>query len=116
METTLTCIYCPVGCRLKVTLESGAVTQVAEYGCKRGKDYAQQEMTAPTRMVTALVRVKNRQMPLSVKTEKPIPKEMVFQCVEQINKAEIYPPVRMGQVICENVCGTGVNVIATKEV
>jgi len=67
-------------------------------------------------MVTGLVTVKGSRMPLSVKTEKPIPKNRIFPCMAEIGRASPQPPIVMGQVICENVCGTGVNVIATKAV
>jgi len=97
-------------------MEGGEVTEVNGHDCKRGVIYARQECLAPTRMVTGLVAVKGRRMPLSVKTDKPIPKDRIFTCVAEMNKANLEPPIAMGQVICENVCGTGVNVIATKAV
>ena len=114
MEQTITCIVCPVGCRMKVTVEGGEVTGVSNKGCKRGETYARQECLAPTRMVTALAKVKGRATPMSVKTERPIPKSLIFPCMAEINKASPVPPIAMGQVIVENVCGTGVNIIATK--
>ena len=116
MEQTITCISCPVGCRLRVLLENGAVTEVSGQSCNRGVTYAKQECVAPTRMVTAVVKLPNAPMPLSVKTESPIPKELVFNCMSAIGGVSMTAPVQIGQVVCENVCGTGVNVIATKNV
>ena len=116
MVQAITCINCPLGCRIEVATESGKVTGVSGQGCKRGVAYARQECLSPTRMVTGLVAVKGCRVPLSVKTESPIPKERIFLCAAEISRASPQPPIAMGQVICENVCGTGVNVIATRAI
>ena len=116
MEQMITCISCPVGCRLKVTIEDGQVTKVNGQGCGRGLTYAKQECIAPTRMVTAVVKLQNRAMPLSVKTAAPIPKDKIFPCMQEINKAALSAPVEIGQVVCADVCGTGISVIATKKI
>ena len=68
MEQQITCINCPVGCRLQVVLENGQVVSVSGNSCKRGEIYAKQECTAPTRMVTAAVPLQNRKTPVSAKT------------------------------------------------
>lgn len=116
MEQTITCISCPVGCRLRVSMENGEVTKVAGNSCNRGIAYARQECVAPTRMVTAVVKLENRDMPLSVKTKEPIPKAEIFRCMEALEGVKLSAPVHMGQVVCADVCGTGVDVIATKAV
>ena len=116
MEQTISCIICPVGCRLAAAVENGTVTEVTGNHCKRGIAYAKQECVAPLRMVTAVVALENRPMPLSVKTEEPIPKAQIFACMEEIGGLSLAAPVEMGQVICENVCGTGIRVVATKSI
>ncbi len=116
MEQTITCINCPVGCRLQVTVENGQVTKVAGNSCNRGISYAKQECVAPERMVTAVVRLRNRKLPLSVKTKTPIPKGKIFDCMREIGAIALSAPVQMGQVVLPDVCGTGVDVIATKTV
>lgn len=116
MERQITCINCPVGCRLQVVVENGEVTSVSGQGCKRGETYARQECVAPARMVTAAIPVANRQTPVSVKTRTPIPKEKIFACMEALSQLSVDAPIRMGQVILADVCGTGVDVIATKNV
>ena len=102
-----------MGCRLGVTLENGAMRSVDGAGCGRGAVYARQECVCPTRMVTSRVRVSGRREPLSVKTARPVPKEKIFACLEEIHAAEAELPVRIGDVIVPNVCGTGVDVVAT---
>jgi len=114
LEQTITCILCPVGCRLKVKAEGGEIQSIEGNTCKRGVTYAQQECIAPTRMITAVLKVKNRQTPLCVKTERPIPKGGIFTCMKAIQEVDIAAPIRMGQVILANVNNTGVNIIATR--
>ena len=112
-DKTITCIGCPMGCQLNVRLQEGAVLSVDGAGCGRGAVYARQECVCPVRTVTTLVRVKGRREPLSVKTAKPVPKEMIFPCLERIHAAEVAAPVNIGDVVVFNVCGTGVDVVAT---
>lgn len=112
----ITCINCPVGCRMQVTVENGEVTAVTGNGCVRGLNYAKQECVAPLRMVTAVVPVEGRKTPVSVKTRTPIPKSKIFDCMEQLAQTKVAAPVQMGAVVCANICGTGVDVIATKTV
>ncbi|MBE5801261.1 MAG: DUF1667 domain-containing protein [Clostridiales bacterium] len=116
MEQQITCINCPVGCRLQVTLEDGQVVKVEGQSCKRGETYARQECVAPTRMVTAAVPVTGRSIPVSVKTRSPIPKEKIFECMRQLAGLQLQAPVHMGDVVLGDVCGSGIDVIATKTV
>ena len=97
-------------------LENGQVVSVSGNSCKRGEIYAKQECTAPTRMVTAAVPLQNRKTPVSAKTRTPIPKEKIFDCMAALGSLQLNAPVHMGDVICPNVCGTGVDVIATRTV
>lgn len=116
MEHQITCINCPVGCRMQVTVENGEVVKVTGNTCKRGEAYAHQECVAPQRMVTAVIAVADRKTPVSVKTRTPIPKVKIFECMKQLAATQVKAPVHMGDVVCANVCGTGVDVIATKTV
>ena len=101
----LTCISCPLGCPLKVeTDENGAVLQVTGNTCKRGEVYGKKEVTAPERTVTSTVKVEGGSAPLvSVRTKTDIPKGKIFQCMEAIRAAKIQAPVRIGDVVVENV-------------
>ncbi len=116
MEQQITCINCPVGCRMVVTVEDGKVTNVTGNTCKRGVAYAEQECVAPQRMVTAVVAVQDRKTPVSVKTKSPIPKKDIFACMKQLAETVVTAPVHAGDVVCANVCNSGVDVIATKTV
>ena len=114
-QRIITCINCPMGCRMTVTLnEAGEVLSVAGNTCKRGEKYAHQEVTAPVRMVTAVVPVEGSVCPLSVKTREPIPKEKIFPCMEALRGLRLTLPIRAGDVVLPDVCGTGIDVIATR--
>ena len=116
-ERVITCINCPMGCRMTVTLnETGEVTGVAGNTCKRGEIYARQEVTAPVRMVTAVVPVRGSAMPLSVKTRSPIPKKDIAACMEALRGLRLTAPIAAGSTVLSDVCGSGVDVIATKTV
>ena len=81
--------------------------------CKRGEEYGKKEVTNPTRTVTSTVRLLGGTAPVvSVRTQTDIPKEKIFQCMEEIRKAAA-GACRIGDVILENVAGTGVSVVAT---
>ena len=117
METrNLTCIGCPMGCALTVTMDGENIT-VAGNTCPVGEKYAKKEVTNPTRVVTSSVRVNGADIArVSVKTASDIPKNKIFDCMAEIMKIEVNAPVSIGDVIIENCAGTGVSVVATKNV
>ncbi len=110
MERKLTCIICPLGCELTVTLENGKVTAVSGNTCKRGEVYAENECTNPQRTVTSTVLCEDGSL-LPVKTDGTIDKDKVLTCMEILNKIVAPLPVKIGDVIAENVCGA--NIVAT---
>lgn len=113
----ITCINCPMGCRMTVALDdAGAVVSVTGNTCKRGDTYARQEVTAPVRMVTAVVRVAGSEMPVSVKTREPIPKTQIPACMAALRALRLRAPIRSGETVLPDVCGTGVDVIATRDI
>ena len=112
----ITCINCPMGCRMEVTLEDGAVVSVKGNTCKRGETYAQQECTQPLRMITAVAPVEGSVAPVSLKTRSPIPKAKINACMQALAQVSVTAPVRLGDVVLSDVCGTGVDIIATKSV
>lgn len=113
----LVCIGCPMGCNLKVTIEEDGTVGVTGNTCPRGADYARKEVTDPRRIVTSSVRVKGGHLPcVSVKTETDIPKGKIFDCIHALTDVELTAPVAMGQTVLEDVAGTGVRVIATKNI
>ncbi|MBR2402616.1 MAG: DUF1667 domain-containing protein [Lachnospiraceae bacterium] len=118
METReLTCIGCPMGCALTVELNGNEVVSVTGHTCKRGEDYAKKEVTNPTRIVTSSVVVTGGTLAaVSVKTQHDIPKGKIFDCVKELKEVVVKAPVHIGDVVLADVAGTGVDVIATKNV
>ena len=109
------CSVCPRGCHLKVDeAQDYAVTGNA---CPRGAEYGKNEMLHPVRVVTSTVRLKGGHTPrLPAKTDKALPKEKMFDCMALLNSITAQAPVKTGDVLAKNICGTDVNIIATKTV
>lgn len=115
----LICIGCPLGCPITVTMEAGQVKEVTGNTCKRGKDYACKEVTNPTRIVTSTVSVTGSQtgaVAVSCKTAQDIPKGKIFDVVVALKSVVAKAPVAIGDVLLANVAGTGVDIVATKDI
>ena len=97
MKREITCIGCPMGCRITAEVDGKDIVSIEGYTCNIGKKYAQEELT------------------VSVKTSQPIEKSKIFDCLKEISKHTVMRPVQIGEVLLKNVCGTQVNIIATKE-
>lgn len=111
----LTCIVCPVGCRLKAEMVDGKVTSVEGNSCKRGAQYALDELCAPKRTVTSTVRVSGGFLPLvPVKTAKPVPKDKIQDVLAAVCAIRLVAPVELGQVVIADAAGTGVDVVASR--
>ncbi len=115
---TLTCIRCPRGCQVVVELDdAGAIASVEGGACPRGEGYARAEVIDPRRVVTTTVCVAGRDdVVVSVKTDGDVPKGRVVDVVRALGACRVDLPVRMGDVVLADVCGTGVDVVATCEV
>lgn len=110
----LTCIACPMGCRIRAQSDASGEVTVENAACKRGITYGTQEFTCPMRMVTSSATVENGVRPLcAVKTRDAVPKEAIASVLEAIRHARPAAPIRIGQVIVANAAGTGVDVVAT---
>jgi len=117
MRKELVCIGCPMGCYLTVDYEGKNVSSVSGNRCKVGLEYAQKEIVNPERTLTTTVKVENGAVPLvSVRTNKPIPKSRLFDAMDLLAKTEVEAPVSIGQPVICDLFGTGVDVLATKNV
>jgi CxxC motif-containing protein len=113
----LTCIGCPLGCPITVTLEQKEVTAVTGNTCPRGDAYARKEVTNPTRIVTSTVRVAGgTSVMVSCKTREDIPKGKIFDVIEALRDVSVPAPIQIGDILVRDVAGTGVDVVATKEI
>lgn len=110
------CVACPKGCRLEAVRKKDGEILVNNAGCKRGQEYAVGEINDPRRMVASTVRVKNGLHPLlPVYTSAPFPKGQIQKLLAEIRKVQLSAPVKMNQVVIENALGTGINVIASRD-
>ncbi len=111
------CIVCPLGCEITVTLRDNEILSIEGHSCSRGEKYAREEVLEPKRVLMTVVKVKGGDLPVvSVKSEKPIPKQLIFEAIRELSKVEVDAPVRIGDVIIENLLGLNVRVIATRNV
>lgn len=109
----LICIECPKGCRLTIDDQ----LNVTGNTCIRGKTYAINEMTCPKRVLTSTVVINSKIVSrLPVMTENEIPKEKMFDIIKALNDVRVKVPVKCRDIVIENVCDTGVNVIATRTI
>ena len=114
MKKNLICVSCPLGCPIEVEIENGEILSVTGNTCKRGDAYARTEVTNPTRMITTTVKVEGgKSYVVPVKSANPIPKGMMMDCMKVINEASVKAPVNIGDVVLENILGTGVDIVAT---
>jgi CxxC motif-containing protein len=112
----LTCIVCPIGCSLNVKDESGELS-ITGNKCRRGGVYAQEEIRAPKRTVTATCKIDGetgtaRRVP--VKTSSPCPREMIPALLDDIYKARVTLPVKVGDVVIPNWKNEGIDIICTR--
>ena len=116
-QKELTCIGCPVGCTVKVTMEEGEILEIKGNNCHRGEEYARTEVTKPTRTVTSTVEVNSGRLSrVPCKTKGDVPKELVNKVLEELKDVVVEAPISYGDILVENIAGTGVNIVATKTI
>lgn len=114
MIKELICISCPMGCHLQVDVETQKVTGNT---CKRGEIYGINEVTNPVRVVTSTVKIKKGVLPvIPVKTKGAIPKDLNFKVMEVLREIEVEAPIKVGDIIVENILHTGIDVVATRNI
>lgn len=118
-KISIICIVCPVGCELEVVRdkEQSRIIDIKGLRCPKGKEYACREVTDPRRVLMAVVKVRDGHLPVvSVKTAEPIPKNRLFDAVKRISRIEVEAPIKLGDIIVDDILGTGVPLIATNNV
>lgn len=117
MKRVLTCIGCPMGCMLDVTVDNGQVATVTGNLCARGTRYAQEEIASPTRMLTTVVPITGAsRRTVAVKTSESVPKESMFACMAALRDVSVQAPVHMGDVLVQNLASTGISLVAANTI
>lgn len=115
MKKTLICITCPLGCNLEIEYDKEQILDVKCAGCKRGIKYAEQEIFNPKRVVTSTVKIAGNKIALlPVKTDVPVPTNLMSKVMGEIFHIKVKVPVRLGDIISENVANSGANLVATR--
>ena len=115
MTKKLTCIECPKGCRLTVNIENSKVIKVTGNECPKGEVYVVSEIENPVRILTSTVLCRGLTLKmLPVRTDKPIPKSMIFEAMREVKKIKLERPLNAGSIIVKNFLGLGVNLITAR--
>lgn len=117
MKKEIICTVCPMGCVITVEGENGKINSIDGFTCQRGKTYAENEFISPVRILTSTAKISGAQSPLvAVRSKAPVPKDKLFDCMEEIRKLNLTAPLKRGDVLIENVCGTGVDIVSSADV
>jgi CxxC motif-containing protein len=117
VKKEIICISCPVGCHLTVTGTTGQEIRVTGNQCPRGEVYGREEFLAPTRIVTAVVKTNSIKYPyVPVKTDRPLLRAYIPGLLKQLYSLEVPVPVKSGDIVVENYCGTHVNAVFTRSI
>lgn len=116
-ERKFICVSCPLGCDLNVIVDDdGEVASVTGNSCQRGAAYARAEVKDPRRIFVSTVRVRGGRLPVCpVRSKTPAPKGKLKEIARAIAKLNVKAPIKIGQVLIHNVCGTDVDIVASRD-
>ncbi len=114
MIKEIICTVCPTGCNITVEGEGKNITKIDGFTCNRGKTYAENEFVSPVRILTSTAKIIGTKSPLiAVRSKTPLPKDKLFDCMEEIRKLTVKAPVHRGDVLIQNICSTGVDIVSS---
>lgn len=117
MKKEIICTVCPRGCHILVEGDGKVAQTFDGYGCKRGITYAQNEYSNPVRILTTTVKLEDKENELlPVRSSAPVPMTKLFDCMEVIKAVAVKSPVKRYDIIVKNICETGVDIVATKDI
>ena len=116
-KVEITCISCPMGCDVELEVDDNdEIVEMEGATCKAGEKYVKNEYYNPTRILPTTARVKGGVLPLvPVKSEEPIPKGLLDEAMVKIAEVELEAPVKLGDIVVEDILETGVNIVATRD-
>ena len=119
VKKNMTCIICPMGCSLDITYdeENNQVVKVYDNGCPRGPKYAEKELENPTRTLTSTIKVENGNLcVVPVKSLGELPRDSLLKYMEVIRRKTVKAPIEIGQVLIQDILGSGVDIVACADV
>lgn len=112
----LVCINCPRGCHLVADEINGKVVVEGNF-CPKGETYAINELTNPLRVVTTTLEIESKlYRRLPVITSSPIPKARVADLMKSLKDVKVKAPIKMGEVIINNILDLNIDLIASKSI
>ena len=121
-EKKITCVTCPLGCKLKINIENNKIVSISGSQCKKGIKFAEGEIKDPRRILTTTIKLKaqgRKEAPfnrLPVRSVAPAPKDKILEIIKEVRKIKVSPPIKMGDIIAKNIIGSGVDIIASMSV
>lgn len=115
MVKEIICTICPRGCSVKVEGEGNNIKSVEGYSCKRGNEFATAEFINPVRILTTIVKAGDNEL-LPVRSNKPILKSKILECMEVIKQTAVKTPIKRYDVVIADICGSGSDIVATKDI
>ncbi|MBU5483912.1 DUF1667 domain-containing protein [Clostridium sp. MSJ-11] len=118
LEKTVVCTTCPLECTLKLTINNDAIESISGNKCSRGIDYAKLEFIDPQRIFTSTLLIKdnNKESLLPIRSSKPISQKLFKEIIEIVNKTEVSPPIKMGDIIINNILNSEINIVASRTI
>ena len=117
MKKRFICIICPNGCEIEAEFNESGIQRLEGNTCDKGAEYVRKEIFSPERGLATSVRVMNGSLPLvSVKTSKPIPKGRIMDAMKEVRKLKVPAPVKVGDILLEDILSIGADLVATKNV
>lgn len=112
------CLRCPRGCEVQTVLGPGdEILNITGNKCKLGREYVEQEIRDPRRVLPTSIRVRHGSRPLvPVWTPEPMPKGMMLELAADTRRMEVEAPVHVGDVIVDDWRGLGVRLVASAQV
>ena len=116
-DDELTCIVCPIGCRLTATRADDGSLNVSGNRCKRGVAYAEEEFRDPRRMVTGTCAITSGIFfRLPVRSSETVPVDDIARFLNAMYEIVLTAPVKRGDLVATDLGGTGVDLVATMSV
>ena len=109
------CVICPVGCEIDVVHDDSKIISMEGNKCEKSEEFVRQELIEPMRIFTTTVRVEGARWPvIPVRTDKSVPKRLFPRIMRQLRRVKLHAPVKIADVVVEDVQRTGANIIATR--